>query len=288
MKSLKNQLSSTHIGWDTQDHLKEFDHWNKMNNYEFIFKYGSFEEQKYLKERIKNFKNPSILDFGCATGTTSKYLRLKAKNINYKYKGVDISRPLIEKAKKYYSDKEFEIIDENSDFLKKNKFDIVYSRDTVLHQTDPYKFIQSLLLATKKSLILRLRTRDNGKTIFEVEKSCQLHYEKYWMPYIILNFDELMQFLTDQKNVSNIRVNKSYMILGGHNYRYLDKELYYKKTGTAETSILIDLSDDNKNNKKNIKIENNLEGQNFIKKKRLKSTLLRASSLVTNKFFKKK
>ena len=84
MKSLKNQLSSTHIGWDTQDHLKEFDHWNKMNNYEFMFKYGSFEEQKYLKERIKNFKNPSILDFGCATGTTNKFLRLTAKNINYK------------------------------------------------------------------------------------------------------------------------------------------------------------------------------------------------------------
>ena len=87
MKSSKNKLSLTHIGWDTQDHLKEFDHWNKMNNYEFIFKYGSFEEQKYLKERIKNFKNPSILDFGCATGTTNKYLRLTAKNIKYKYKG---------------------------------------------------------------------------------------------------------------------------------------------------------------------------------------------------------
>ena len=77
------------------------------------------------------------------------------------------------------------------------------------------------------------------------------------------------------------------MILGGHNYRYLDKELYYKKTGTAETSLLIDLSDDIKKNKKNIKIENNLEGQNFIKNKRFKSTLLRASSLITNKFFLK-
>ena len=49
MISSKNKLSKTHIGWDTLDHLKEFDHWNNMNNYEFIFKYGSFEEQKYLK-----------------------------------------------------------------------------------------------------------------------------------------------------------------------------------------------------------------------------------------------
>ena len=158
-----------------------------------------FEEQKYLKERILDFKNPSILDFGCATGTTNKYLRLVAKNINYTYKGIDISKPAIEKAKKYYDKKEFELIEEDSDFLDNNKFDIVYSRDTVLHQNDPYKFLKSLLLAAKKSLILRLRTRDNGATIFDIDNSCQLHYENYWMPYIVLNFDELINFLKDQK-----------------------------------------------------------------------------------------
>ena len=284
MKSLNNKLSLTHIGWDTRDHLKEFDHWNRMNNYEFVFKYGSFEEHKYLKEKLKDFKNPSILDFGCATGTTNKYLRLIAKNINYTYKGVDISKPSIEKAKKYYGNKEFELIDQTSNFLDKNKFDIVYSRDTVLHQTDPYKFINSLLIATKKSLILRLRTRDNGATIFDIDKSCQLHYDNYWMPYIILNFDELLNFLKNHKKVCNIRVNKSYMVLGGQNYRYLEKELYYKKTGTSETSLLIDLSDDIKNKKKYIRIENNMEGQTFIKNKRLKSAILRASSLLINKF----
>ena len=49
MKPLKNQLSSTHIGWDTQDHLKEFDHWNKMNKYEFIFKYVLSKNKSILK-----------------------------------------------------------------------------------------------------------------------------------------------------------------------------------------------------------------------------------------------
>ena len=110
-----------------------------------------------------------------------------------------------------------------------------------------------------------------------------MHYENYWMPYIILNFDELINFLKDQKNVCNIRVNKSYMVLWGQNYRYLEKELYYKKTGTAETALLIDLSN-GENNKKNIQIETNLEGQLFIKSKKLKSAFLRASSLIT-KFY---
>ena len=66
-----------------------------------------------------DFKNPSILDFGCATGTTNKYLRLIGKNINYKYKGIDISKPAIEKAKTYYDKEEFELIEQNSNFLEK-------------------------------------------------------------------------------------------------------------------------------------------------------------------------
>lgn len=287
MGYLNKKLSITHIGWDTQDHLKEFDHWNTMNNSEFIFKYGSFQEQKYLKERINNFQSPSILDFGCATGTTNKFLRIIAKNINYKYKGVDISKPSIEKAKKYYNKNEFELIEENSNFLEKNIFDIVYSRDTVLHQSDPYSFIKSLLKATNKSLILRLRTRDHGETIFDIEKSCQLHYDNFWMPYIILNFDELIEFLKAQENVSQIKVNRSYMVLGGQNYRYLDKDLYFKKAGTAETSLLIDLSNNPKNNEKKVQVENNLEGQMFIKSKRFKCAILKASSLLTNKIMKK-
>ena len=72
----KEVLSATHKGWDTKEHVREFDHWNKMSNLEFLFKYGSFEEQKYLKEKLKNMDNPTILDFGCATGTTYKYLKL--------------------------------------------------------------------------------------------------------------------------------------------------------------------------------------------------------------------
>ena len=68
----KKVLSATHKGWDTKEHLQEFDHWNKMSNLEFLFKYGCFEEQKYLKEQFSEIDNPSILDFGCATGTTNK------------------------------------------------------------------------------------------------------------------------------------------------------------------------------------------------------------------------
>ena len=89
----------------------------------------------------------------------NRYLRLVSKKHKYTYKGVDISKPIINQAKKYYGEDEFEVIGKNSDYLQKNKFDIVISRDTVLHQEDPYKFIKSLLQASNNSLILRTMTR---------------------------------------------------------------------------------------------------------------------------------
>ena len=271
-------LPETHIGWNTDEHLMQFDHWNKMNNFEFVYKYGAMEDQKYLTEKIKNLKTPSILDFGCATGTTNRYLRLVSKKHKYTYKGVDISKPIINQAKKYYGEDEFEVIGKNSDYLQKNKFDIVISRDTVLHQEDPYKFIKSLLQASNNSLILRTKTRDNGETVFDVSKTCQLHYDNYWMPYIVLNFDELIEFLLSQERVDTIKVNKSYFVLGGHLYKYLPKELYFKKAGGSDTALIIDLSDDLKNCKKEIKVENKLEGDELIKKKRIKTLFLSASS----------
>lgn len=268
-------FSPTHSGWDTKDHLELFDGWNKIGRFEFIFRYGNFEELKYLKEKIKKYHNPTVLDFGCATGTTNRFLRLIAKKQSYLYKGVDISSQAIERAKELYEESEFELINENSNFLNKNKYDIVFSRDTVLHQKDPYGFLKSLINATRKSLILRLRTRDKGKTILDIDQSCQMHYENFWMPYIVLNIDELVDFLIKIERVYSIRINKSYEQLGGFNKRYLPKDLYYEKTGTAETSVLIDLSEQPTNEKKKLIIQSNLEGHAFIRKNKIKAIIHR-------------
>lgn len=271
-------ISETHRGWSTKSHLNVFDRWNKMGNSEFLFKYGSFKEQSFFKKTIQTNKSPTILDFGCATGTAKRFLKLSFKENQYQYKGVDISSPVIERAKKLYSESEFELIDKNSNFLKSNKFDIVYSRDTVLHQEKPYDFIDSLLNSAKKSLILRLRTRDIGATIFDKNLSCQMHYDNYWMPYIVLNIDELINFFFEKKRVKSIIINKSYEVLGGHNQRYLPKDLYFKKSGCAETSILIHLGKDKDCNNKKIIIDSDLEGNMLLRKKRFISLFYRIIS----------
>ena len=40
------------------------------------------------------------------------------------------------------------------------------------------------------------------KTEWDVNKSTQMHYDKYWMPYIVINTEELINFIIAEKNQS--------------------------------------------------------------------------------------
>ena len=112
-----------------------------------------------------------------------------------------------------------------------------------LHQTNPFNFIQNLLDKAKSTLVIELRTRDLGKTNFDTNNSCQL-VDNIWVPYIILNYQELKDFLLKKENIKNSKItfNREYTILGGKNGRYLEKELYYKNTKTANTTIVIEFN----------------------------------------------
>ena len=185
-----SKLNSNYIGWDTKNHLIEFNSWNKKCNLDFNYTYGSFSEQKYLLSAIRNLENPKIVDIGCATGTTYRYLKNKLGDSGYSYTGIDISSHVIKKAESLYPNANF-IESTEDEFIKilGSKVDIVYSRDLVLHQEDPYEFLNQLIDITDKFLIIRLRTKDEGETEFDISKSCQMHYDLYWMPYIVLNID---------------------------------------------------------------------------------------------------
>ena len=134
--------------------------------------------------------------------------------------------------KKFFSEDEYL---QNND-LRKKKYDIVYSRDTVLHQKEPWKFIDELVSKVKK-LILRLRTRNKGDTILDIQNNYQVYANESKIPYLVLNYDELIQYLK-KHNFKFIVTNRSKTILGGKYNRYLDKSLYLKETEGAETSIL--------------------------------------------------
>jgi len=259
-----------YAAWNKEEHKKAFDIWNTMSKSYFKFIFGCFYENKYLINHLKKNPNLSLLDIGCATGQLLRYLKLKKVLVDYF--GVDISESCIQKAQEIHEKNCFKKISTQNlakQFDEKN-YDIVYSRDTVLHQLEPFKFIKSLIDVAKDTLILRLRTRDLGSTIYDPEYSCQLVSGEEWVPYIVLNYDELIEFFKNLSIIKKVIANKSYTILGGQNFRFLDKNLYLKKTGTAETTMIIFID---RNTKEEFKLyeSSNIEGHNYLKKNKYRN-----------------
>lgn len=233
-------------GWNSTDHLNNFNIWNNYSNSYFNFVFGSFFENKILINILKKKKfNSSIIDYGCSSGYLLRYINKQNKKFLKKnYLGVDISQFAINFAKKKYGEGYFKFIEKNNEKIDK-KFDIVYSRDTVLHQTEPYLFLKKLINLSNSHIILRLRTKDTGDSIINPEISAQMHYDKFWMPYIVLNYDELIDYIKSFKEVHSIISNRSYEVLGGNNHRYLPKDLYFSSAGGSETSIIITKKNEN-------------------------------------------
>ena len=273
--SQETKSSKNFIGWNTTSHMNTFNFWNSYSNRTFNFSYGNFQENRFLIETLKNKEVKSVVDIGCATGTTYRLLKNNLKNFDFIYKGFDISEIAIQQALTIYK-KEFFFSSNEYDFkdLKNTERDIIFSRDTVMHQEEPFTFLEKLIKYASRYLILRLRTRDNGKTIWDVSQSCQMHYDKYWMPYIVINIDELIDFITNIRNPASMKINKSYEILGGNNYRFLPKDLYFSNAGGAETSIIIDFKNTDEI-ETSIDIKNQLEGQQFLQKNSMKYRIYR-------------
>ncbi|MGV8952792.1 MAG: class I SAM-dependent methyltransferase [Cypionkella sp.] len=265
-------LGNQYEGWNTKSHLQTFNVWNRQSDIQFNFAYGNFAEQRYLRSAVGGLAKPTVLDVGCATGTTYRFLRNNVGLEGFDYLGLDLSEPAVEQAKSLYPKATFVAKDRQplAEYLPK-RHDIVFSRDTILHQTSPYEFLTDLLSAAEKVLIVRLRTRDNGDTVLDTELSCQMHYDQYWMPYIVLNTDELVAFLQSNTAVRRITMNRSYEILGGQNYRYLPKDLYFTSAGGAETAVMIELDrTEQPAAPAEVVYENALEGHAFLRRHRLK------------------
>ena len=233
--------SSFFQGWEDKEHVRIFDWFSYFPTPLFIKQFEYFNEirllQKYFEKEGSSDK--SMFEVGCATGEMVRYL--KKKGYNCDYYGFDISEQAITAAKKKFPLGKFKTITENSrDIVESTgKADLVFSRDVIMHQTDPWGFLDSLLELAAHTVILRMKTRDKGDTCLDPELSCQAHYDKYWMPYIIINVDELCAHLSKKENVAEINIIRSYGVLGGKNGRFLPKELYFSESGTAETAIQI-------------------------------------------------
>ena len=114
---------------------------NKKNWFKYI---------KYLFKGIKLNKNSEILEYGCGAGAVLSYWYEK----KYKLYGIDYSKTLIAKGKKYFPKIKFCAGEISSIDFFDNKFDLIFAH-SVFQYFENYQYA--------KNLILKMLTKLNKK-----------------------------------------------------------------------------------------------------------------------------
>ncbi|KAI3387714.1 hypothetical protein SNEBB_001868 [Seison nebaliae] len=122
--------------------------------YEFMFGEGFVSTggkettEELMKKYLKNFRSkfrenrrPRLLDVGCGIGGGDEYL---SKELDIEIVGIDLSYNMIDVARK--ASKNFKIIYDVADVMKveygAEAFDLIYSRDAILHIKDKLTLFQ--------------------------------------------------------------------------------------------------------------------------------------------------
>lgn len=241
MKRNDMNMLAWYADWQNPQHARTFDFGSSLRIKDLQRSYESLNDVCLLNECVERIRPVSLLEVGCATGEFYRYLKLKHPNISYF--GIDVSKPVIARAKEKYPGAPFFVVDPSvglSNQIQRLPMpghpDIVYAKDVVHHQTDPFAFLSELLHIASEALILRCRTRDVGETVLDPALSCQYHYDG-WMPYIIINIQQLIEHIAKRVPSCEIVALRNHMILGGQNNRFLPKECYLAETGTAHTAV---------------------------------------------------
>jgi SAM-dependent methyltransferase len=233
-------MSKWYADWQSSAHVDHFDFRSRVSDRNLERNYDSYNDIRLLRERLVPDRDMTLLEVGCATGELFRYVRRRYPRTQYL--GVDISAPALARAREKYPDATFEQIDPSESLndvvtrLGSSSVDVVYAKDVLHHQERPLSFLSQLIQVAGDSIVLRCRTRDVGPTEWDPERSCQYHYDG-WMPYIVINVDELVSAVRLEAPEAEIRLIHNHMVLGGLHARYLPKECYVQETRTAETAL---------------------------------------------------
>ena len=137
-----------------------------------------------LELNLKEYEGKTLLDIGCANGIFLKYLQ----NFNIDGLGIDISRDMVEDAKKHG----LNCISGNYEKLE-GKFDIVTIWDVIEHVTDPNGLLEKVYSLLKKDGLLLIQTPCTGIISDEFGKD----WRNYIVPQHIFLFskDSLLELL---------------------------------------------------------------------------------------------
>jgi SAM-dependent methyltransferase len=235
--SASSDLAAYYAPWHETVHADFFDALQDWSDSAIRRRFEAFNDVGLLVGH-KPYRNSCLLEIGCATGDLYRYLA--RFHPEFDYTGVDISSRAVARARQKFPAGRFDVVDATLQGIDRVCPDpgVVFCKDVVLHQTDPYSFLSAVLRLPSDAAVIRLRTRDRGTSVLDPALSCQRHYSG-WVPYMILNVDELIDAVRGARPAGEIVVLRHYIVLGGAHGRFLPKDCYEPETGTAETSLFV-------------------------------------------------
>jgi SAM-dependent methyltransferase len=233
-------MSDWYADWQSPDHVALFDFRSGLSNENLRRNYEAYNDLTLLKAAIPENRELMLVELGCATGEMARYLKLVFPQV--RYAGVDISEPALARARQKYPDAKFIQTQPGlpvADLLAQSDLarpELVFSKDVMHHQERPLSFLTEILQCATDTVVFRCRTRDQGATVWDPDQSCQYHYDG-WMPYIIINIDELVAAIRKDAPEAEIRIIRNHSVLGGQLNRFVPKDCYLPETGTAESAV---------------------------------------------------
>ena len=228
-----------YASWKEDAHAVHFDGLRFIPTPLLVRRWEGFNEVRLLAALLRREPRATVLEIGCATGEMYRYVARRHPQATYI--GADISEPAIARAREKFRERgRFILTDPSLAALDGLAPDVVFCRDVLQHQTEPWPFLERLYRLANRALIMRIRTRDRGETEYNPDRSCQYHAGS-WVPFILLNVDELIETLSTsfRPTPAQITLVKDPIVLGGHHGRFVPKDCYEPATGTAETAMLV-------------------------------------------------
>lgn len=143
--------------------------------------YHAYYEKPAIRSLLPDLKGKKVLSIGCGSGVDTHWLY---KQNALEVVGIDISKGLIELARKNYPDITFEVMDMESMSLKDNSFDIAYSSLAIHYLEDWTKSLKEAYRILKPggvyvfscghpidSALETIRTKDSKTRIIKIEKN---------------------------------------------------------------------------------------------------------------------
>jgi SAM-dependent methyltransferase len=227
-----------YTSWNREGHAVHFDGLRFIPTPLLVRRWEGFNEVRMLGALLEREPRLTVLEIGCATGEMYRYVSRRHPQATYI--GADISEPAVSRAReKFTSRARFIVTDPSLAALDGLTPDIVFCRDVLQHQTEPWTFLERLHRLAGRFLVMRIRTRDRGATEYDPERSCQYHAGA-WVPFIMLNVEELVDTITARFHPSRLELVKNPIVFGGHHWRFVPKDCYESATGTAETAMLLE------------------------------------------------